>query len=240
MRTCEAQEFSNAKGLSLGKEFIMRILLVEDDTLIGRAVEQALRDAAFAVDWVPDGETALAVVETEQYALILLDLGLPKRDGFDILRTLRGKKQALPVIIITARDAVEDRIKGLDYGADDYLVKPFSIDELQARIRAVVRRNNGVANPVLANATLSLDPASREISRDTKTYSLSAREYALVHALLLRPGTILSRTELEERIYGWNEEVASNAIEFIIHGLRKKLGKDAIKNVRGLGWMVDK
>ncbi len=218
----------------------MRILLVEDDPLIGRAVKQALHDASFAVDWVQDGETALSVIKTEDYALMLLDLGIPKKDGFEVLRILRQGKQALPVIIITARDAVEDRIKGLDYGADDYLVKPFSIDELQARIRAVVRRNHGSANPLLTNDILTLDPASRDVTRDGKIHSLSSREYALLHALMLRPGSILSRSELEERIYGWNEEVASNAIEFIIHGLRKKLGKDAIKNVRGLGWMVSK
>lgn len=218
----------------------MRILLVEDDPLIGKAVEQALRDASFAIDWVKDGETALAVINTEDYALMLLDLGLPKKDGFEVLRVLRQGKQVLPVIIITARDAVEDRIKGLDYGADDYLVKPFSIDELQARMRAVIRRNHGHADPLMSNSILQLNPASREAFRDDKSYLLSSREYALLHALMLRPGTILSRAELEERIYGWNEEVASNAIEFIIHGLRKKLGKDAIKNVRGLGWMVSK
>jgi two-component system OmpR family response regulator len=218
----------------------MRILLVEDDSLIGRAVEQALQDAALAVDWVQDGDTALSAIETEEYSLVLLDLGLPKKDGYEVLRLLRQNKHTVPVIIITARDAVDDRIKGLDYGADDYLVKPFSIDELQARIRAVIRRNHGNATPLLGNDLLSLDPASHEVSCDSKVHSLSSREYALLHALMLRPGSILSRSELEERIYGWNEEVASNAIEFIIHGLRKKLGKDAIKNVRGLGWMVSK
>lgn len=218
----------------------MRILLVEDDPLIGQAIEQALQDAALTVNWVQDGETALSALKTEDYSLLLLDLGLPKKDGFDVLRLLRHNKHPVPVIIITARDAVEDRIKGLDYGADDYLVKPFSIDELQARIRAVIRRNHGNATPLLGNDTLTLDPASREVSRDSTVYTLSSREYALLHALMLRPGSILSRAELEERIYGWNEEVASNAIEFIIHGLRKKLGKDAIKNIRGLGWMVGK
>jgi len=218
----------------------MRILLVEDDKLIGQAVEQAMHDASFAIDWVQDGDTALSVIDIQEYSLILLDLGLPKRDGYEVLRLLRQNKHNVPVIIITARDAVDDRIKGLDYGADDYLVKPFSIDELQARIRAVIRRNHGNATPLLGNDLLSLDPASHEVSYDSKVHTLSSREYALLHALMLRPGSILSRTELEERIYGWNEEVASNAIEFIIHGLRKKLGKDAIKNVRGLGWMVSK
>lgn len=218
----------------------MRILLVEDDPLIGSAVRQALQDAAFAVDWVQDGATALSSSRTDDYALVLLDLGLPRKDGLEVLRELRQMKNAVPTIIITARDAVEDRIKGLNYGADDYLVKPFSVGELIARMRAVVRRNNGVADPLLSNGDVSLNPATREVARNDRSHVLSAREYALLYTLLLRPGTILSRDELEERIYGWNEEVASNAIEFIIHGLRKKLGKDVIKNVRGLGWMVSK
>jgi two-component system OmpR family response regulator len=218
----------------------MRILLVEDDSLIGSAVEQALRDAAHAVDWVQDGATALAVAKGSDYALILLDLGLPKKDGVEVLRELRRGKNSVPVIIITARDAVNDRITGLDNGADDYLVKPFSISELEARIRAIVRRKHGVSDPILSSSILSLNPATREVSREGEANILSAREYALLHALMLRPGSIHSRDDLEERIYGWNEEVASNAIEFIIHGLRKKLGKDAIKNVRGLGWMVNK
>ena len=218
----------------------MRILLVEDDPLIGQALVQSLHDAAVAVDWVQNGNTALLVSQTEQYALILLDLGLPEKDGFEVLRSLRRRKQLIPVIIITARDAVEDRIKGLDYGADDYLVKPFSIDELQARIRAVVRRNHGTADTVLRNTTLTLNPAAREASNEHGPITLSSREYSVLHALMIRPGKILSRSELEESTYGWNEEVASNAIEFIIHGLRKKLGKESIKNVRGLGWMVTK
>lgn len=218
----------------------MRILLVEDDNLIGSAVKQALNDTASAVDWVQDGVTALSSIRLEDYSLVLLDLGLPRKDGLDVLKELRQNNKTMPVIIITARDSVKDRIKGLDLGADDYLVKPFSIDELHARIRAVVRRNHGVANPILSNSNLELNPSTRDVSRDGETYPLSAREYALLHALMLRPGTIFSRDTLEESIYGWNEEVASNVIEFIIHSLRKKLGKDAIKNVRGMGWMVNK
>ncbi len=218
----------------------MRVLLVEDDHLIGKAVEQALRDAAYAVDWVQDGASAVAAAGTEEYALILLDLGLPKKDGIEVMRELRRKKHSVPIIIVTARDAIEDRINGLDHGADDYLVKPFSMSELQARIRAVIRRNHGVADATMHSSVLMLDPATHEVTRDARTEALSSREYALLHALMLRPGKILSRDELEEQIYGWNEEVASNAIEFIIHGLRKKIGKDAIKNVRGLGWMVNK
>jgi len=217
----------------------MRTLLVEDDELIGGAVKQALTDAAFAVDWVKDGDSALQTIDTEDYELVLLDLGLPKRNGLEVLQILR-RKHTMPVIIITARDAIEDRIQGLDLGADDYLVKPYSIDELHARIRAVVRRNHGIAKPMLSNSIMELDPSTHEATRDGHTHPLSAREYALLHALMLRPGVTLSKQSLEESIYGWNEEVASNAIEFIIHGLRKKLGKDAIKNIRGLGWMVSK
>ena len=218
----------------------MRILLVEDDNLIGGAIERALRDAAHAIDWVRDGAGALAVAANEDYALVLLDLGLPKKDGIEVLRELRRNKLGVPIIIITARDAVEERIRGLDDGADDYLVKPFSIGELEARIRALLRRKHGMVDAVLRSRSLSLNTATREAMRDSKTLVLSAREYALLQALMLRPGSILSRDELEEQIYGWNEEVASNAVEFLIHGLRKKLGKDAIKNVRGLGWMVNR
>jgi len=218
----------------------MRILLVEDSALLGSAVKQALHDATHAVDWVQDGVTALAVAKTGDYSLILLDLGLPGKDGFDVLRELRQGNNAVPVIVITARDAVQERIRGLDYGADDYLVKPFSISELQARMRAVVRRNHGLADPIICNGILALNPATHEITRDGQIHVLTAREYSLLHAMMLRPGTIHSRAELEERLYGWNEEVASNAIEFIIHSLRKKLGKDAIKNIRGLGWMVSR
>ena len=213
----------------------MRILLVEDDDLIGSAVELALKDDGHAVDWVQDGESALSSIDLQAYALILLDLGLPIKNGLEVLESLRKGKKAMPVIILTARDSIEDRIKGLDLGADDYLVKPFSIDELHARIRAVVRRNQGVADPLLSSALLKLNTNTKAVEREQVIHALSAKEYALLHALMARPGTILSKESLEDALYGWNEEVASNAIEFIIHGLRKKLGKDAIKNVRGRG-----
>jgi two-component system OmpR family response regulator len=216
----------------------MRILLVEDDRMIAEAVSMALSDAAYAVDWVQDGEAALRVLDHHEHQAVLLDLGLPKRDGLDVLRKLRADGDQLPVIIVTARDAVEDRIRGLDFGADDYLVKPFDIDELLARLRAIIRRRGGQASPVLTNGFVSLDPATREVRCGDAQYLLSAREFALLQALLLRPGAILSRSELEERIYGWNEEVESNAVDFLIHGIRKKLGAKAIKNVRGAGWMV--
>jgi len=216
----------------------MRILLVEDDQMIGDALCVALRDAAYAVDWVKDGETAISVLGNNEHEAVLLDLGLPRRDGLEVLKKLRASQKSLPVIIITARDGLEDRIKGLDLGADDYLTKPFDIDELLARLRATLRRQGGQAAPLLGNGVISLDPATRQASKGDITCQLSAREFSLLQALLMRPGTILTRTQLEESIYGWNEEVESNAVDFLIHGIRKKLGVDAIKNVRGAGWMV--
>ena len=218
----------------------MRILLAEDDLLLGKAIEQALKDSAHSVDRVLDGPTALVALKEPVYSLLLLDLGLPGKDGLAVLRSIRNDANPVPVIIITARDAIEDRIEGLDIGADDYIIKPFSIDELEARMRAVIRRRNGSANPRLESRDIVLDPISRQAASKGSTHELSAREYAILHALMSRPGAILSRDELEDRIYGWNEEVASNAVEFSIHGLRRKLGKSAIRNVRGLGWMVEK
>ena len=216
----------------------MRILLVEDDRMIGEALCVALRDAAYAVDWVQDGETALRVLGNQTHQALLLDLGIPKRDGFEVLKKIRANGGNLPVLIITARDELENRVKGLDLGADDYIIKPFDIDELLARLRATLRRQGGQAAPLLSNGIISLNPATREASKGNVVYQLSAREFSLLQALLLRPGTILTRTQLEESIYGWNEEVESNAVDFLIHGIRKKLGGDAIKNVRGAGWMV--
>ena len=218
----------------------MRILLIEDDQMIGEAVSIALKDATYAVDWVRDGTTASSVLEHGDHQAVLLDLGLPKRDGLEVLRRLRQYGSSVPVIVITARDGVGDRIKGLDFGADDYLVKPFDVNELLARLRAVIRRQGGQAAPLLTNGKVTLDQSTREARRGATVEILSAREFSLLQALLLRPGTILTRTELEERIYGWNEEVESNAVDFLIHGVRKKLGADVIKNVRGAGWMVDK
>jgi two-component system OmpR family response regulator len=218
----------------------MRILLVEDDSMIGAAISTALKDAAYAVDCVKDGETASRTLETGEHGAVLLDLGLPGRDGLEVLRRLRQAGSKLPVIVITARDGVDERIRGLDLGADDYLVKPFDVNELLARMRAVIRRQGGQAAQLLSNGRVSLDPATREASCEAATALLSAREFALLQALLLRPGAILTRAELEERIYGWNEEVESNAIDFLIHGVRRKLGASVIKNVRGAGWLVDK
>ena len=218
----------------------MRILLVEDDPMIGEAVFVALKDAAYAVDWVKDGTTANRVLENTEHQAVLLDLGLPKRDGLEVLRRLRKAANTVPVLIITARDDIDDRIKGLDSGADDYLVKPFDLNEMLARLRAIIRRHGGQATPTLSNGKLSLDPTTHEARCGDVVEILSAREFALLQALLLRPGAILSRTELEERLYGWNEEVESNAVDFLIHSVRKKLGAHSIKNVRGAGWMVEK
>ncbi len=208
--------------------------------MIAEAVVVALKDAAYAVDWVRDGIAAEAALAQPEYQAVLLDLGLPRRDGLEVLRELRQQGHTVPVIIITARDAIEDRIAGLDLGADDYVVKPFDIHELLARMRAVIRRQGGQGSPVLSNGRLSLNPATHEAQCDEQLHRLSAREFALLHALLLRPGTILSRADLEEQIYGWNEEVESNAIDFLIHSVRRKLGADVIKNIRGAGWMVDR
>lgn len=218
----------------------MRVLVIEDDQMVGAAVVQALKDAAYAVDWVTDGATAIEAAEIESYDVALLDLGLPVTDGREVLRRLRAKGGGPPVIIVTARDGVDDRIDGLDLGADDYLVKPFEVRELLARMRAVLRRQGSGAPPVLSNGRITLDPATHVASSEGEETVLTAREFALLQALLARPGTILSRSELERTIYGWNEEVESNAIEFLIHALRKKLGAQAIRNVRGVGWMVDK
>ncbi|WP_371229543.1 response regulator transcription factor [Pseudomonas sp. QE6] len=219
----------------------MRILLVEDDPMIGEAIEGALKDAGYAVDWVNNGLTALSALNAQAYDQILLDLGLPGRDGFSVLEHIRSKDNPVPVVIITARDSLDDRVKGLDGGADDYLLKPFAMAELLARMRAVMRRQGGTASPVLGNGVVSLDPVSKLAgSSVAQQVQLSNREFSLLQALLIRPGAILSRSDLEDRIYGWGHEVESNAVEFLIHSLRKKLGAHVIKNVRGMGWMVSK
>ncbi|MDR9847752.1 response regulator transcription factor [Herbaspirillum huttiense] len=216
----------------------MRILLVEDDAMIGEEVRAALREASYAADWVRDGNAAYAALDQQDYDAVLLDLGLPGADGLSVLRQLR-RHATTPVLILTARDGVQDRIDGLDSGADDYILKPFAMGELLARLRAVMRRKSGAATVVLDNGELSLDLADKTARwQGQAPVTLSAREFALLQALMHRPGAILSRSELEERIYGWGEEVESNAVEFLIHALRKKLDRTAIRNVRGMGWMV--
>ncbi|MDD5035787.1 MAG: response regulator [Methylococcaceae bacterium] len=218
----------------------MRILLVEDDPMIGKSVQIALKREGHAVDWVRDGLAAELSLANGVYELLLLDLGLPRKSGLEILQGLRGKKNAMPVLILTARDAVSDRVKGLDAGADDYLIKPFDLDELSARIRALLRRQGGRAEPLIEHGPLRVNPVSHEVELNGTPIVLSAREFALLSALLERPGIPLSRSQLEERIYGWGEEVESNTVEVYIHSLRRKLGQGWIVNVRGVGYLVPK
>ena len=215
-------------------------MLVEDDVMIGEAVRVALLDEAYAVDWVKDGSAAALALQCAEYQAVLLDLTLPGEDGLAVLQRLRRRGRKVPVIIISARETLEDRIKGLDLGADDYLAKPFDVPELLARLRAVIRRQGGQAGETLTNGRIALDPATHVARCGEVEYTLSAREFALLRALLLRPGAILSRAELEQRIYAAEQEVESNAVDFLIHGLRRKFGADVIKNVRGAGWMVER
>lgn len=216
----------------------MRVLLVEDDPMIGESIQCGLRHDGVTVDWVQDGVTAELALQTTEYAVLLLDLGLPQKSGMEVLAAQRRAGQTIPVLILTARDTVADRVRGLDSGADDYLVKPFALDELMARIRAVLRRHRGRACPVLTQGELTLDPATHQVTWQGESVLLSSREFAILQALLERPGLILSRTQLEERLYGWEDDVGSNAVEVHIHHLRKKLGPDVIRNVRGVGYMV--
>lgn len=216
----------------------MRILLIEDDAMIGKAVRQGLSLAGFAVDWVMDGRAAELALANGVYDLAVLDLGLPKKDGMAVLATLRGLGDSMPVLIASARDTVRDRIAGLDAGADDYMQKPFDLDELVARVRALLRRHAGSGLPLLKSGTLVLDSARKSVTHDGNAVELSAKEFAVLEALMQRPGAVLSREQLEESVYGWGEEVASNAIEVHLHHLRKKLGATVIKNVRGVGYRV--
>ncbi|HEX4596594.1 MAG TPA: response regulator [Burkholderiaceae bacterium] len=218
----------------------MRILLVEDDRMIGESIRTALRQDGSAVDWVRDGSSAATTLATEEFDLVLLDLGLPKRDGLDILRTMRSRHDQTPVIVLTARDALQDRVAGLDAGADDYLVKPFELEELAARIRAVTRRKAGRAEPAVEIGDVRLDPSMRQVTRGGEAVVLSAREYAVLEALMARPGAVLSRAQLEDRLYGWGDAIESNAVSVYIHQLRRKLGSDFIRNVRGVGYYVDR
>ena len=218
----------------------MRLLLAEDDPMIGAGVMRGLKQDGFAVDWVRDGREAELALAENVHDLLLLDLGLPRRDGLLVLAAMRRRGDARPVLVLTSRDAVADRVAGLDAGADDYLVKPFELDELAARIRALLRRHAGRAEPVVVWGDLELRPATREVRLRGAPVALSAREFALLEALLARPGAVLSRAQLEEKLYGWNAEVESNAVEVHLHGLRRKLGNDAIRNIRGVGWTMTK
>ena len=218
----------------------MRILLVEDDPMIGKTLYSALQQDGHAVDWVKDGQAALLALDTAEgaYSLMLLDLGLPRKSGLDLLKEVRRAGNKVRVLVVTARDAVADRVAGLDAGADDYLVKPFSLDELAARMRALMRRDVARGDNVLRNGDIVLDPAARTVFRDGREVDLSPREFAVLAALLERPGTALSKAQLEERLYGWGDEVESNAIEVHVHNLRKKLGADAIRTIRGVGYVI--
>lgn len=216
----------------------MRLLLVEDDSMIGKGVVHGLRQEGFCVDWVQDGAAADQALANAAYDLMLLDLGLPKKDGSQILGQLRARGNPIPVLILTARDAVSERVKALDGGADDFLTKPFDLDELAARIRALLRRNAGRATPLITHGALVLNPVTRQAKINGRSITMSVREFAIAMALLDRPGVVLSRAQLEEKLYGWNAEVESNAVEVHIHSLRKKLGRDFIKNIRGVGYMV--
>ncbi|QPB43571.1 response regulator [Rodentibacter haemolyticus] len=220
----------------------MRILLVEDDKMIAEAVANGLKTACYAVDWVNNGNTAERALQTQQYDLVLLDLGLPGQDGLQLLRHLRQSKNHTPVLIVTARDDLDSRLAGLDGGADDYLIKPFDLSELLARIRAVLRRQGGQSSPLLSNGVITLNPTNYQVTLSDQTVpiELSNKEFAILQALMTRPGIIHSRADLEDKIYAWGEEVESNAIDFLIHSLRKKIGKTRIKNVRGVGWLVAK
>jgi two-component system OmpR family response regulator len=218
----------------------MRVLLVEDDPMLGRAVVQALGDASYTVEWLQDGDLAAAALTRHDFGAILLDLGLPHRDGLALIRGMRTQGDATPVMVITARDALENRIDGLDAGADDYLVKPFALGELLARLRALVRRSTGTTTAVLSNGVLSLQVDAKRVMVEGREINLSNREFSLLQALMIRPGAVLSRNQLERSIYGSGEEVESNAVDFLIHCLRRKLGPERVRNVRGMGWMVDR
>jgi DNA-binding response OmpR family regulator len=218
----------------------MRVLLVEDDELLGSGVCAGLEQYGYRVDWLRDGRLAAAALHDEEPDLLVLDLGLPGMDGLRILDQLRSRGSTLPVLALTARDTVEDRIAGLDHGADDYLVKPFDLGELAARLRAILRRHSGRAAPLLRHGDLVFDPASRSVFLGDRQISLPAKALAILEALLERPGIPLSRERLETILYGWDEGVESNTVEVHIHHLRKKLGKDLIRTIRGLGYMIPK
>jgi two-component system OmpR family response regulator/two-component system response regulator QseB len=216
----------------------MRILLVEDDRMLGDGLQAGLTQAGYAVDWLRDGEAAVAALSTESFAAVVLDLGLPKRDGLSVLQWLRGRDDTTPVLILTARDQLEDKVRGLDLGADDYVLKPFDLDEIAARLRALVRRAHGRPQPLLSLGEIELDPAARSVTRAGLAVELTPREFDLLHLLLENGGRVLTRRVLEEQLYTWNDAVDSNALEVHIHHLRKKLGNELIRTVRGVGYMA--
>lgn len=218
----------------------MRLLLVEDDPMIGESLVRGLRDDGYAVDWVRDGAAGLAALKDRQadFSIAILDWNLPRQDGLSVLQAVRASGNRVPILMMTARDGLTDRVNGLDGGADDYLVKPFELAELKARLRSLLRRQDGRASSEIVHGELVLDPVTHTVQLRDAAVTVTAREFALLRALMERPGAVLSRTQLEERLYGWDESVQSNAIEFLIHSLRKKLGSSSIENVRGVGWRM--
>ncbi|HQS98913.1 MAG: DNA-binding response regulator [Hydrogenophilales bacterium 16-64-46] len=217
----------------------MRLLLVEDDRLLGDGLQSGLTQAGYAVDWVRDGEAAVAALATESFTALVLDLGLPRRDGLSVLSWLRARQDSTPVLILTARDQLEDKVRGLDLGADDYMLKPFDLDELTARLRALVRRAHGRPSPTLCAGSIVLDPATRRVTHGGDAIDLTLREFNLLQVLLENAGHVMSRRALEEQLYAWGDAVESNALEVHIHHLRKKLGNDVIRTVRGVGYAMD-
>ncbi len=217
----------------------MRILLIEDDKMIGEGLQKALRQSGFSINWVEDGAMADSALMDEVYELAILDLGLPNKSGLDILKDLRARQSTMPVLVLTARDAVSDRVKGLDLGADDYMLKPFALEELEARIRSLLRRQTGQAGEWLEHNGLRLNPKTHEAIYNDEKIPLTGREFSLMFALIKNPSAVLSKTQLEERLYGWNEEVASNAIEVHVHQLRKKISPKIIKNIRNVGYTLE-
>lgn len=218
----------------------MRLLLVEDDELLGDALKTGLMQFSYVVDWLKDGKTALSALKTDKFELIILDLGLPKLSGLALLQTIRQEGDKTPVIILTARESIEDRVKGLDSGADDYLIKPFDLDELSARIRALVRRSQGRAETLIQYRNISIDPAAHQVLLDGETVNVPRREFALLQKLLDNKGQVLSREQLMQSLYGWDEDVDSNTLEVHIHNLRKKLNANYIRTIRGVGYMIEK
>ena len=218
----------------------LHILLIEDDPMIGQSLVRALEDAGMTCDWVQDGVAGELSINSGGYTLVLLDLGLPGKSGFDVLEAMRARGDRTPLLIITARDEIDDRVLGLNLGADDYLVKPFGLGELLARIRAILRRKDAHTISTIGNGEITLNTATQEATYRGKTLPIPAREFALLYALVERPGIILSRPQIESQIYKWSEEVASNAVEVLIYYLRKKFDNEIIRNVRGVGWMVVK
>ncbi len=217
----------------------MRLLLVEDDPLLGDGIRAGLTQEGYTVDWLTDGESALAALDTEPYELVVLDIGLPKKTGLEVLKTLRGRGQETPVLILTARDTTSDKVAGLDAGADDYLIKPFELEELNARLRALLRRHHGRASSELVHGDIILDPAAHQVTQEGRLVEISPREFAVLQMLLENRGKVMSRARLEEGLYSWDSDVESNAIEVYIHHLRKKLGSALIRTIRGVGYIID-